>query len=86
MLQKLNSWPYLDCYQAYRPHTKYHCTALQVTFNELDDDDLDQRSRSQKVTGNSQMFPKTKLLSISLMLFALEASYLELMYNTVRDC
>ena len=31
------------------------------------------------------MFPKTKLLAISPMIFNLKASYLEYMYKTVRD-
>ena len=31
------------------------------------------------------LFPKTKLLAISPMIFDLKASYLEYMYKTVRD-
>ena len=31
------------------------------------------------------LFPKTKLLAISPMIFDLQASYLEYMYKTVRD-
>ena len=62
--------------------TSYQCTTLNVTFHELHDDDFHQMSRSKKVTG--QMFPKTKLLAISLMLFDLQASHLESLYNTLR--
>ena len=55
-----------------------------MTFNELNVDDFDKRSRSQKITGQGQMFPKTKLLAVSLMLIDLHDSYLESMYNMVR--
>ena len=37
----------------------------------------------QKV--HSRLFPKTKLLAISPMIFDLQASYLEYIYKTVRD-
>ena len=36
---------------------------VQLTFDKLDDNDFDQRSRSQKVTGQGQMFPELKLLA-----------------------
>ena len=52
-------------------------------FNELNDDDFGQRSRS--CTGQGQMFPITKLLGISLMLFDIQASFFESMYNTIKD-